>query len=89
MYHLVVFRKFLIIYGRVGHVSVKAVMDECLMSRSSAHRYVNAMIDADLVVKVAHGRYVLKDDYEVMNGYCQAILPLDYFFFQQKRKIQD
>lgn len=69
MYYLVVYRTFMIIYGRVGVVTIKNLSQETGMSRSSAHRYMDAMIKAGLVMRVSHGKYEPCPDTPYMDGF--------------------
>lgn len=89
MLYLIVFKAFLKLFGRAGHVSVSALQKECKMSRSTANRYMSAMVDSGLVCRVSRGKYVLKDTVDNQNGYCRAILPLDYYCYLQHGSVNE
>lgn len=82
MYSLIAFRKFMEIFGRAGQVSVNALEKEMGCSRSTANRYMKAMMDALLVKRIGHGKYVLMAYTSVLDGYARAVNPMEYYAFR-------
>lgn len=80
---LVVYRVFMILYGRAGRVSVNSLKNELGMSRSTANRYMKKMINAGLVHHPARGRYMPTFDVEFLNGFARFINPMEYYSYHQ------
>lgn len=79
MYYLIVFKLFVKILGRVGYVSVKRLQDEMNCSRSTANRYMKAMVKSGLVQRYAHGKYYIAYDRDFFDGMIDAITPIDFY----------
>lgn len=86
---LVVYRIFMILYGRAGRVSVNSLRKELDMSRSTANRYMKKMIDAGLVHHPARGRYMPTFDVEFLNGFARFINPMEYYTYHQLGSISN
>jgi DeoR/GlpR family transcriptional regulator of sugar metabolism len=87
MLSLVTFAVFIRIFGRVGYVSPKLLMSELGMSRATAHRYLQSMIESGLVRKRCHGKYILNYDPEILDGYARIMTPLDWYIRQKKLEL--